>query len=87
MAVDPRRIAIIRQHRHWCDRYVVLSIGVILTVFVGAVVVMDQLRIATADRAGMYVMLATIVLAVIIWNAAGMAVVEIHSLLEGGKPG
>lgn len=87
MAVDPRRIEIIRQHKHWCDRYVVLSIGAILTIFVGGAVVMDQLRVTAADRSSIDVMLATIVLAVIIWNAAGMAVAEIHALLEGRKPG
>ena len=87
MTVDPRRIEIIRRHKHWCDRYVVLSIGVILTIFVGGAVVMDQLHVTAADRASIDVMLATIVLAVIIWNAAGMAVAEIHALLEVKKPG
>lgn len=87
MHTDPRRIEIIRQHKRWCDRYVLFSLGVILAVFIGALVVMDQLRVAAAERCGIYIMLATILLTVIIWNAAGMAVAEIHTLLEGRKLG
>lgn len=82
MTKDPRRIEIFRQHKHWRDKCVVFSTGFILAVFLGAAVVMDQLRVAVAERSGIYVMLATIVMAGIVWNAAGTAVAEIHSLLE-----
>lgn len=83
MNADQHRVELARTHRRWCNRFAVYSIGVILAEFIAAVLIMDRLRVPAAERSGVYVMLATIVLAVIIWNAAGIAVTEIHALLEG----
>ena len=83
MRTDPRRTEIIRQHKHWCDSHLFFSIGVILAVFAGAILTLDRLRVDAADRSAVYIVLSTIVLATIIWNAAGMAVAQVHAILEG----
>ena len=57
------------------------SLGVILAIFIATTVVMDQLHASENARGGAYIIIATMILATIIWNAVSRAVVEIHALL------
>jgi len=77
-----RRLEVMKQHKRWCDRASLYSLIVIVAIFLAMNFLMDFLGASTADRPLPYILLATIILATIIWNAAARAVVEVHSLLE-----
>jgi hypothetical protein len=87
MNADPRRIQIIRQHKRWCDKYLMFSIVAILGIFASAVLVLDYLQVPATARSGVYFLLSSIILAGVIWNATGLAVIEIHTLLDARKAG
>jgi hypothetical protein len=81
-----RQLELLKLHKKWCDRYVLYSLGVIFAIFLAISVVMDQLKASESERPGLYVVIATMMLATIIWNAAAQVVVRIHALIESLKP-
>ena len=83
---NERRLELIKLHKKWCDRYVIYSLIVILIIFIAISVIMDQLNASDAMRPLVYILVATMILATIIWNAVALAVVEIQAVIEGRTP-
>lgn len=80
---DQVRLEVIRQHKRWADRYLVIWIVLIIFLFGGVHVLLESAALPLEARTGPYILLAAIVLAGAIWQAAGLAVARIHMLLQG----
>jgi hypothetical protein len=80
---EPDFVRIIRLHKKWADGYTLLSQFVILVLFAGVYFLAERSGVGAADRAGAFVLLATMVLATAIWQSVGLGVARVHMLLDG----
>ncbi len=74
MDEDQRRLELLRFHKRWADRYLLAWIVLIVSLFAGVYLLLDHLVVSVEERTGGYVLLATIILAEVIWQAAGAVV-------------
>lgn len=77
-----RRLEILHFHKRWADRYFLAWLVLIVSLFTGVHFLLDYLAVPLEARTGGYVLLANIMLAGIIWQAAGMVVARIHMLIR-----
>ena len=82
MDEDQRRLELLRFHKRWADRYLLVWIVFIVSLFAGVYILLDYLAVPVEERTGAYVLLATIILAGIIWQAAGAVVARTHMLVR-----
>lgn len=80
---ESKTIHIIRIHKKWADFYTLVSQFLIIVIFTAAYYPLDQAGLGAAERAGAFVLLATVILATIIWQALGLAIARLH-MLRGG---
>ena len=90
MNTESEKIRVIRLHKKWADSYTLLSQIVIMALFVAVYFLSEQTETGAAERTGAFVLLATIVLAAVIWQALGLAIARLHMLRDGvdleGRP-
>ena len=80
---EPDYVRIIRIYKRWADVYTLLSQILILALFAAVYFLFDQAGLGAAERAGAFVLLATIILATIVWQALGLAIARLHMLRDG----
>ena len=83
MSREPDRISIIRLHKKWADGYTLVSQLLILLLFAGVFLLFEQLGLGAPARTEAFVLLAAIVLATIIWQAAGLGIARVHMIMSG----
>jgi hypothetical protein len=71
---------IIKLHKAWADRYMLLWFVFVVMLFAGTSFVLED------PSTSAYVLLAAIVVIGAIWQAAGLTVARVHMLLEGVIP-
>jgi hypothetical protein len=74
---------ILRLHRSWADRYLVLWHASVILLFAATYVVSKAAGVGAAERASAYVLLGNLLVLGAIWHAAGLILARIHMLLEG----
>lgn len=80
---EPHDIRVVRLHKRWADGYTLLTQIVILLLFTGIYLLFEQSGLGAAERAGAFALLGTMILAAVIWQAAGLGIARIHLLLDG----
>ncbi|WEX90086.1 hypothetical protein PZN02_005440 [Sinorhizobium garamanticum] len=83
MDAETDQLRIIRLHKRWADRYTLLSQALILILFAAIYFLFDRAGLGAAERVGAFVLLGTIILATIIWQALGLAIARLHMLHDG----
>jgi hypothetical protein len=81
--MDADRIRILKLHKGWADKSMVLWQVFILLLFGGIYFFLDQLGVGAADRAAALVLLAVMVLVATIWQAVGLGIARVHMVLRG----
>jgi len=71
---------IIKLHKAWADRYMLLWFVFVVVLFAGISFLFDD------SSTNAYILLAAIVVIGAVWQAAGLTVARIHMLLEGVMP-
>jgi hypothetical protein len=74
---------ILRLHRSWADRYLVLWHASAVLLFAATYLVSRAAGIGAAERACAYLLLATLLVLGAIWQAAGLILARVHMLLDG----
>jgi hypothetical protein len=83
MSTEPNGLQILRLHKTWADRYMLLWQVFIFLLFAGVYFLFDQSGVGPAERTSAYVLLATMVLAAAVWQAVGLGVARVHMLVAG----
>jgi len=83
MDQDKRRLELVRLHKRWADRYLLIWIAFILVLFAGLYLVLGYLAVPTAERTDAFLLLATVMLAGTIWQAMGAVVARTDMLIRG----
>ena len=81
--INAAEVQIIRLHKTWADRYMVVWQVLTLLVFSGAYLLLSESNAEPATSTGALVLLTAIVLIAAIWQAVGLAVARIHLVLKG----
>ena len=79
---DQRRLELLRIHKRWADRYFLAWLVIIVALFAGVHFLLDFLVVPVEARTGSYVLLANIMVAGIIWQAASAVVARTHMLIR-----
>ncbi len=82
MRLESQGTRILRLHKRWADGWTLLWQGFVLMLFGGMYFLLGQVGLAPVDRAAPLVLLGVMVLVAAVWQAAGLAVARIHTLLE-----
>ncbi|WGS02202.1 hypothetical protein MTX26_15855 [Bradyrhizobium sp. ISRA443] len=80
--MHPGAMRIIKLHKRWADRHMVLRQAFTLALLAGFQFFLDNIGVQTLDRAGIEVLLATMVVMAAIWQAAGLAIARLHMILK-----
>jgi hypothetical protein len=72
----------ILKHKRWADFWSALSIVLTIGLFIAIGYVLDETGASADDRIGAYVLLGTIILAVIIWQATALGVARLELALK-----
>jgi hypothetical protein len=83
MDTEPDDLRILRLHKTWADRHILIWQFFILLLFGGIYFLLEKSGIDAAERAGAFVLLAVMVLAATIWLAVALGVARVHMLLKG----
>lgn len=83
MNTEPDNIQILRLHKTWADRHILLWQIFILLLFGGIYFLLEKSGVDAAEQAGAFVLLAVMVLAATIWLAVALGVARVHMLLKG----
>ncbi|HYS87160.1 MAG TPA: hypothetical protein VEN78_19485 [Bradyrhizobium sp.] len=81
--MNPERTRIIKLHKRWADGYTLLWQIFVVLLFGGIYFVLEQFGVAAAERTGVFVLLAVMVLVAAIWQSTGLGIARIHMLLHG----
>jgi hypothetical protein len=77
---------IIKLHKAWADRYMLLWYVFVVALFAGISFFLDDSSLEAAVKTNAYILLAAIVVIGAVWQAAGLTVARVHMLLEGVVP-
>jgi len=77
------QVQIIRLHKRWADRYTLLWLGFAVLLLTGFQFVLDRAGIEAADRTGVMLLLALIMLLAAIWQAVGLGIARVHMIVRG----
>ena len=83
MNTEPEDLVVLRLHKTWADRYTLLWQVLIFVLFAGIYFLMEQMAVASAERASALILLAVMVLTAAIWQAVGLGLARIHLLMKG----
>ena len=78
--------AIIKLHKAWADRFMILWFVLVVTLFAGISFLLDDSSMEAGTMTNGYILLAVIVTTGAVWQAAGMIIARIHMLMEGILP-
>lgn len=81
--MNPERVRIIRLHKRWADGYAMLWVGFGLLLMTGIRFALDHADIDPADRTGVLLLIALIVILVAIWQAVGLGIARVHMIMKG----
>ena len=77
---------IIKLHKAWADRYMLLWYLFVVTLFAGISFLLDESSLEAAVKTNAYILLAVIVVIGAVWQVAGLTIARLHMLLEGVVP-
>jgi hypothetical protein len=77
---------IIKLHKTWADRFMILWFVFVVTLFAGISLLLSDSSMEAGTRTNGYILLAAIVTIGAVWQAAGMTIARIHMLMEGIVP-
>jgi hypothetical protein len=81
MPGSERFITALKIHKRWADRYSIISIVLAISLMVAAAALAEMAEADAATRTGMMIVMATVVIVVCIWQAAGVVAAHIHELI------
>jgi hypothetical protein len=81
--MDSEQEGIIKLHKRWADRYTLLWLGFGLLLVTGFQFVLDRAGVEAADRTGVVLLLALLVLLAAIWQAVGLGIARVHMIVRG----
>ena len=80
---ETEKIRIIRLHKNWADFYTIITQVLILSLFAGVYFFVEQAGVDATERNGAFVLLGTIILGSVIWQAVGFGLARIHMIING----
>lgn len=83
MNLDPERVRILRLHKTWANGLTVLWQLIVLPLFGAIYFLFEQAGMSSAERDGALILLATMVLVAVVWQAVGLGVARIDMLMRG----
>jgi hypothetical protein len=83
---EPDYKALIKLHKAWADRFMILWFVFAVTLFAGVGFFLGDSTMEPAVRTDGFILLAVIVIVGAVWQAAGMTIARIHMLMEGIVP-
>ena len=81
--MNPERVRIFKLHKGWADRYAMIWVAFGLLLMTGIQFALDHAGIDAADRIGVLLLIALIVILVAIWQAVGLGIARIHMIVRG----
>jgi hypothetical protein len=78
--------AIIKLHKSWADRLMILWFVFVVTLFAGISLLLDESKMDAGVKTNGYILLGVIVIIGTVWQAAGMTIARLHMLMEGIAP-
>jgi hypothetical protein len=88
MLSEPQRVANTREHMSWAHRFALFWLALSLAIFAGAYALAEIGELTEASRTLMFIMLGTIIITNVIWQAAGLVLARLENLiLPRRKPG
>lgn len=82
MADDDMTRSTIIKHKRWADFWSALSIVLSMGLFFVIAYVLDEAGASADDRVGAYVLLATIILSVIVWQAVALGIARLELAMK-----
>lgn len=82
MERDDMQRSTILKHKRWADFWSALSIVLSIGLFAVVSYVLDEASASADDRIGAYVLLATVILAVIVWQATALGVARLELAMK-----
>ena len=82
-ATGQEQVRIIKLHKRRADRFTLLWLGFALLLLTGFRVVLDHFAIAAAERTGVMIILAPLILIAAVWQAVGLGVAGAPMLMKG----
>jgi len=77
------QVRIMKLHKRRADRFTLLWLGFALLLLTGFQVVLDHFAIAAAERTGVMILLALLILIATVWQAVGLGVARAPMLMKG----
>jgi hypothetical protein len=78
--------AVIKLHKSWADRFMILWFVFTVTLFAGVSFLLNDSAMEAGTRTNAYILLAVIVIVGAVWQAAGMTIARVHMLMEDIAP-
>jgi uncharacterized membrane protein YhaH (DUF805 family) len=82
MGNEQMQRSIIVKHKRWADFWSSVAIVVTIGLFIAVGAVMNEAGASLEDRIGAGVLLGTIIIVTVIWQAAGLAVARLEIALR-----
>lgn len=83
MTAEPEHLRIIRLHKTWADRHMILWQIIVVSLLGGFYAFLSEIQASASDRTDILILLAVIVLSGVVWQAVGLGVARIHMLIAG----
>jgi hypothetical protein len=83
MAMETPFARIIRIHKKWADGLTIIWQVLVIAVFGGIFVLLEDSKVDASERNSALILLATVTVVTTIWQAAGLTIARIHMLMEG----
>ena len=77
-----RTRAVLAAHKKWADAWSLVSFIVVMGVFAMVYFLFEQTNEPAANRIQAFILLATIVIVIVLWQAAGAVVARLELLLS-----
>jgi membrane-anchored protein YejM (alkaline phosphatase superfamily) len=81
MLSEPIRVANTREHMSWSHRFALFWLALALVIFGGAYLLAEVSEMSETNRTLMFVMLGTVVVTNVIWQAAGLALARLENVI------
>jgi len=81
--MNPERVRIFKLHKGWADRYAMIWVAFGLLLMTGIQFALDRAGIDAADRTGVLLLIALIVILVALWQAVGLGIARVHMIMKG----
>jgi hypothetical protein len=78
MPRDDRVMETPRIHKRWADGIAMLWLFVVMALFIGTYLLMDQMDVGPIKRIPAFILLSTVMLVICICQAAGLAIARIE---------